>query len=54
MSAVDPVSSMEAIHHVVVGQVAEDISSHLRQVIDELGRESRLLKRLRVRLVTCG
>jgi hypothetical protein len=39
VSAVDPVSSMEAIHHVVVGQVAEDISSHLRQVIDELGRE---------------
>ena len=39
VSAVDPVSSMEAIHHVVVGQVAEDIGSHLRQVIDELGRE---------------
>ena len=39
VSAVDPVLSMEAIDHVVVGQVAQDIRSHLRQVIDELGRE---------------
>ena len=39
VSAVDPVLSMEAIDHVVVAQVAEDIRSHLRQVIDEIGRE---------------
>ena len=39
VSAVDPVLSMEAIDHVVVERVAQDIRSHLRQVIDELGRE---------------
>jgi len=39
VSAVDPVLSMEAIDHVVVGQVVQDIRSHLRQVINELGRE---------------
>ena len=38
VSAVDPVLSMEAIDHVVVGQVAQDIRSHLRQVVDEVGR----------------
>lgn len=39
VSAVDPVLSMEAIGHVVVAQVAQDIRSHLRQVINEIGRE---------------
>ena len=39
VSAVDPVLSMGAIDHVVVGQVAQDIRSHLRQVINELERE---------------
>jgi uncharacterized protein (DUF302 family) len=39
VSAVDPVLSMEAIDHVVVGQVAQDIRSHLRQVINELRRQ---------------
>ena len=39
VSAVDPVLSMEAIDHVVVAQVAQDIRSHLRQVINEIGRE---------------
>ena len=38
VSAVDPVASMQAITHVVVGQVAQEIRSHLRQVIDEVGR----------------
>ena len=38
VSAVDPVLSMGAIDHVVVAQVAQDIRSHLQQVIDEVGR----------------
>ena len=38
VSAVDPVLSMGAIDHVVVAQVAQDIRSHLQQVVDEVGR----------------
>jgi uncharacterized protein (DUF302 family) len=38
VSAVDPVASMQAITHVVVGEVAEDMRSHLQSVIDEVGR----------------
>ena len=38
VSAVDPVLSMQAITHVVVGQVAREMRSHLRKVIDEVGR----------------
>jgi uncharacterized protein (DUF302 family) len=37
VSAVDPVASMQAITHVVVGQVAQDIRSDLERVIDEVG-----------------
>ena len=37
VSAVDPVASMQAITHVVVDQVAREIRSHLRNVIDEVG-----------------
>jgi uncharacterized protein (DUF302 family) len=36
VSAVDPVASMQAITHVVVGQVANDIRSRLQAVIAEL------------------
>ena len=38
VSAVDPVLSMQAITHVVVGQVAQEMRSHLQKVIDEVGR----------------
>jgi uncharacterized protein (DUF302 family) len=37
VSAVDPVASMQAVTHVVLGQIAEDIRSHLQHVIDEVG-----------------
>jgi uncharacterized protein (DUF302 family) len=37
VSAVDPVASMQAITHVVVGQVAQDIRSDLEHVIDVVG-----------------
>ena len=37
VSAVDPVASMQAITHVVVDQVANEIRSHLERVIDEVG-----------------
>ena len=37
VSAVDPVLSMQAITHVVVGQVAQEMRSHLQKVIDEVG-----------------
>jgi uncharacterized protein (DUF302 family) len=36
VSAVDPVSSMQAIHHVVVDQIAHDIRSELQRVIDDI------------------
>jgi len=37
ISAVDPVASMQAIPHIVVGQVAADIRSQLQSVVAELG-----------------
>jgi len=37
VSAVDPVLSMQTIAHVVVGQVAQEMRSHLQKVIDEVG-----------------
>jgi len=37
VSAIDPVSSMQAVTNVVLGQVAEEIRSHLQSVIDEVG-----------------
>ena len=44
VSAVDPVASMQPIDHVVVNEVAREISSHLQKVIDEVykdgGRQS--------------
>ncbi len=36
VSAVDPVLSMQPIDHIIVGEVAREISSHLRDVIDEV------------------
>jgi uncharacterized protein (DUF302 family) len=39
VSAVDPVVSMSAITHIVVGQVAQEIRSHLQRVVDEVGRQ---------------
>ncbi len=36
VSAVDPVASMQAIDHVVVDQVAQEMRSHLQKVIDEV------------------
>ena len=38
VSAVDPVAAMQAVTHVVVGQVAQEIRSQLQSVIDEVGR----------------
>ena len=38
VSAVDPVTSMQAITNVVVNQVAEELRSHLISVTDEVGR----------------
>ena len=37
VSAIDPVVSMQAITHVTVGQIAEEMRSHLQSVIDEVG-----------------
>lgn len=37
VSAIDPVASMQAVTHVVVGQIAEEMRSHLQSVIDEVG-----------------
>ena len=36
VSAVDPVSSMQPIDHIVVGEVAREISSQLQKVINEV------------------
>jgi uncharacterized protein (DUF302 family) len=36
VSAVDPVRAMQPIDHVVVNEVAREISSHLQKVIDEV------------------
>ena len=37
ISAVDPVASMQATPHIVIGQVAADIRSQLQRVVAELG-----------------
>jgi uncharacterized protein (DUF302 family) len=37
ISAIDPVASMQAVTHVVLLQIAEEIRSHLQSVIDEVG-----------------
>jgi uncharacterized protein (DUF302 family) len=37
VSAIDPVASMQAVTHVTVGQIAEEMRSHLQRVIDEVG-----------------
>jgi uncharacterized protein (DUF302 family) len=42
ISAVDPVASMQAVTHVEVGQVAQDIRSLLQHVVDEVGNSTRL------------
>jgi uncharacterized protein (DUF302 family) len=41
VSAVDPVASMQAITHVVVNQVAEELRARLRSVINEVGETGR-------------
>ena len=37
VSAIDPVASMQAVTHVAVGQIAEEMRSRLQSVIDEVG-----------------
>jgi hypothetical protein len=37
VSAVDPVSAMEGVDHVVVGDVARQIRAELSSVISEIG-----------------
>ncbi|MGA8625419.1 MAG: DUF302 domain-containing protein [Pseudolabrys sp.] len=37
VSAIDPVASMQAITHVTVDQIAQEMRSHLQHVIDEVG-----------------
>jgi uncharacterized protein (DUF302 family) len=37
VSAIDPVASMQAVTHVVLGQIAQNMRSHLQKVIDEVG-----------------
>ena len=37
VSAVDPVASMQAITHVVIDDVAQEMRSHLERVISEVG-----------------
>jgi uncharacterized protein (DUF302 family) len=37
VSAIDPVASMQAVTHVTMGQIAEEMRSHLQHVIDEVG-----------------
>lgn len=41
VSAIDPVVSMQAITHVVVSQVAEELRSHLKSVIDQVGHTAK-------------
>ena len=41
VSAIDPVVSMQAITHVVVNQVAEELRSHLESVIDQVGHTAK-------------
>ncbi len=37
VSAIDPAASMQAVTHVTVGQIAQEMRSHLQRVIDEVG-----------------
>jgi uncharacterized protein (DUF302 family) len=37
VSSIDPVASMQAVTHVAVGQIAEEMRSRLQSVIDEVG-----------------
>jgi uncharacterized protein (DUF302 family) len=37
VSAIVPVASMQAVTHVTVGQIAEEMRSHLQHVIAEVG-----------------
>ena len=37
VSAIDPVASMQAITHVTVDQIAQEMRSHLQHVIDAVG-----------------
>jgi len=41
VSAIDPVASMQAVTHVTVDQIAEEMRSHLQSVIDEVGNATR-------------
>lgn len=41
VSAIDPVASMQAVTHVAVGQIAEEMRSHLQSVIDEVGNATK-------------
>jgi uncharacterized protein (DUF302 family) len=41
VSAVDPVVSMQAITHVVVNQVAEELRSDFKSVIDQVGHTAK-------------
>jgi uncharacterized protein (DUF302 family) len=36
VSAIDPVASMQAVTHIVINQVAQEIRSHLERVVDEV------------------
>ncbi len=37
VSAIDPTASMQAVTHVTVGEIAQEMCSHLQRVIDEVG-----------------
>ena len=41
VSAIDPVASMQAITHVTVDQIAQEMRSHLQHVIDEVGNATK-------------
>ena len=45
VSAIDPIASMQAVTHVVLLQIAEEIRSHLQSVIDEVGKCNRICTR---------
>ena len=40
VSAVDPVASMQAITHVVINDVAQEMRAHLERVINEVGTQT--------------
>ena len=45
VSAIDPVASMQAITHVTVDQIAQEMRSHLQHVIDEVGNATEFCRR---------